>query len=65
MQVGDLIQTIEEIEVAGSENGPSKGDVGMVLAVREQHAGMPRYEIYFPRSQKPFWLFEREFKVLL
>ena len=65
MQVGDLIQTIVEVEVAGSESGPLKGDTGMVLTVREQHAGLPRYEVYFPRSQKRFWLFEAEFKVLL
>jgi len=62
--IGDLIETIEMIDVAGIEKEPAKGDIGFILTIRELHEGLPRYEIYFPWIQKSYWLFDDEFRTL-
>ena len=59
MKVGDLVQTVEMIDIAGSAQEPDKGDIGFILSIRDDDA--PKFEIYFPWLRKSFWLFNNEF----
>ena len=64
MIIGDLIQTLDAIDIADGEKEPAKGDIGFILTIREPHEGLPKYEIYFPWIQKSYWLFDDEFRIL-
>jgi len=64
MIIGDLIQTLDAIDIADGEKEPAKGDIGFIKLVRNESGFVPRCEIYFPWIQKSFWLFKEEFEIL-